>query len=148
MATLLSVPDFRERFDIDDDIVDGRLEPAIRSAAKRLRTWVTDAVYDAAVEDAEENDPADITVDLQNAEAHLAFHFAIVGLNSPLAAKGVVKQARSEEGGGHEIRMYLAPDETAQLSTQLLELAREIVEPWISQAQTSGIQIVKKKCDD
>lgn len=123
--SLIDVSQFRDRFDIDDTIGDARIELHIKTASRRLRSWVGDANYDQTVDE----DLIDI---LANAEAHLTMHYALLGLNSPLTAKGVINQARSEEGGGREIRTYLKPDETAQLSQQFLEAAREIAEAYIT----------------
>ncbi|MGE0367217.1 MAG: hypothetical protein AB7Q00_15935 [Phycisphaerales bacterium] len=127
MATLLSVIDFRERFDIDPEILDARITPHIGSASRRLRKWVGEEAYaDALLTATTDKDRKE---DLQNAEAHLAFHFAIFGLNSPLSTKGVV--ATSMAGEGKEMRKYLLPDESARLSNMYLELAREIAEPYM-----------------
>jgi hypothetical protein len=50
-------------------------------------------------------------------------------MNAPLSKKGVVATAMSAEG--REMRKYLSPKETAELSGYFLELAREIVEPYL-----------------
>lgn len=130
MPTLISAIEFRERFDISTEILDSRITPHIGSASRRLRKWVGETVYQQAIEIAgnEEGD-LDLVDDLKNAEAHLAFHFAIFGFNSPLTTKGVV--ATSMSGEGKELRKYLLPDESARLSNMYLELAREIAEPYL-----------------
>lgn len=138
MARLITADKFRERFDIDSDIKDSRITPHIGSASRRLRKWVGDAVYAATFawvdvdEDTLTDNQLDQLTDLQNAEVHLAFHFAITGLNSPLSGKGVLKQAKSSESGGREIREYLTPAETLALSTNLLELASEFAKAYIN----------------
>ena len=126
MPTLISVSDFRDRFDIDLEIRDSRITPHIGSASRRLRKWVGETAYADAAQTNPSN--ADRKADLQNAEAHLTFHFAILGLNSPLSTKGVVATSMASEG--KEMRKYLLPDESAGLSNMYLELAREIAEPY------------------
>lgn len=129
MPTLISAAEFRERFDISSDIDSNRIQPHIGSASRRLRKWVGEELYLQALDPANnETTDADLVNDLKNAEAHLTFHFAIFGFNSPLTSKGVV--ATSMSGEGKEMRKYLTPDETSKLSSYYLELAREIVEPY------------------
>ncbi|CAN5335403.1 hypothetical protein BH10ACI2_BH10ACI2_21070 [soil metagenome] len=147
MATLINADEFRERFDIDVEIRDTRIEPHIGSASRRLRGWVGDAVYAAAVALAisGQDDDTDTVNDLKSAEAHLTFHFAIAGFNSPMSSKGVVATAMASEG--REVRRYLTPTETAELASQYLELAREIAKPYITESATSGFEVVTTDCD-
>ena len=141
MTQLIDVTQFRERFDVSKDIKDARIEPHIGSASRRLRQWVGDVQYAAAVAVAgNETTDAALVADLKNAEAHLAMHFAIYGFNSPLSIKGVV--ATSMAGEGKEMRKYLTPDQTANLSVYYLELAREIATPYIVETADAGIEIV------
>jgi hypothetical protein len=126
MATLISADDVRARFDIDPDILDARLDSHIGSASRRLRRWVGDSAYADALEGTPTD--ADRKVDLQNAEAHLAFHYAVYGLNYVLSSKGIVATAMSAEG--KEMRKYLTPAETQAVANQMLEVAREIAEPY------------------
>lgn len=142
MATLITADTFRERFDIDSEIDDNRLKPAIGSASRRLRKWVTDAVYDATLALA---DTADQKSDLQNAEAHLAMHFAIIGLNSPLSGKGVVATAMAAEG--REMRKYLSPKDTAELAQMYLDMADEIARPY-KLASDDAMPVVNEEVDD
>jgi hypothetical protein len=118
---LITADDFFERFDIDDTIDAARIDPHIGSASRRLRKWVGEDTYGSSDDD--------VVSDLKNAEAHLTYHFAIFGMNAPLSKKGVVATAMSAEG--REMRKYLSPKETAELSGYFLELAREIVEPYL-----------------
>lgn len=122
MPPLITVDDFRERFDISSDIKDPRIAAHIGAASRRLQKWVGSTNYGSADDAVKE--------DLTNAEAHLAYHFAIFGLNAPLTTKGVVATALAAEG--KEIRRYLGPDETAKLSSQMLEVAREIAGPYLT----------------
>lgn len=122
MPPLITADDFFERFDIDDTIDQKRITPHIGSASRRLRKWVGETNY-ASVD-------ADVNSDLKNAEAHLTYHFAIFGMNSPLSRKGVLITAMSTEA--KEVRRYLSPEETERLSTMFLELAREIAEPYLA----------------
>lgn len=130
MAELISVTDFREQFDVSKDFTDKRIAPAIGAASRRLRKWVGDTLYNQALDPANnETTEQDVVEDLKNAEAHLCFHYAITGFNSPLTTKGVV--ATSMSGEGKEMRKFLTPDETAKLANYFLELAREIAEPYM-----------------
>lgn len=127
MQALISAAEFRERFDISNDIEEARIKPHIGAASRRLRKWVGDAAYaNALTEDA---DYEDLQADLKSAEAHLTFHYAISGFNYPLSSKGVVATSAAAEG--HELRKYLTPDETGKVAVQMLELAREIAEPYL-----------------
>lgn len=142
MPTLISVNEMRERFDIDGDIGDTRLEPHIGAASRRLRGWVGAAAYDAAAATPVEGQDADSDTvnDLKSAEAHLAFHYALLGWNSPLSGKGVVATAMSAEGS--EVRKYLSPDETGKLSAMFLERAREIAAPYCAATADADFSIV------
>lgn len=124
MPTLIDATEFRARFDISPDITDQRITPHIGAASRRLRRWVGDTAYLQAVGGVD----ADAKADLQQAEAYLAYHYALAGMHFNLTTKGVV--ATSMSGEGKEMRKYLLPAEVAQLSAQMLELAREITEPY------------------
>ncbi len=142
---LITADEFRERFDIDSVILDARLEPHIGSASRRLRKWVGDTIYDAAAAlvatpDEDDDDGNARLADLQSAEAHLAYHFAIFGMNFAVSSKGSVATATSDEG--REMRKYLAPKEVSELSTYFLELAREIADLVVEAVHESGTVIV------
>ncbi len=124
VATIISVSEFRSRFDISDDVSDARLTLHIGSASRRLRRWVGDAAY---VQAADGVDP-EAQSDLKNAEAHLAYHFALLGLHFTVSSKGIVATAQSDQG--KEMRKYLSPAEISDLSTRMLDLAREIASPY------------------
>lgn len=127
MATLIDAEEFRERFDIDPDLADERITPHVGSASRRLKKWVgADAYADALIEEPINADRAE---DLKNAEAHLAFHFALLGLHVNVSSKGVLIEAQAGEGS--ERRRYLLPEQIEAISTQFLERAREIVEPYM-----------------
>ncbi|MEQ1643675.1 MAG: hypothetical protein ABL959_09555 [Pyrinomonadaceae bacterium] len=144
---LIDVTQLRERFDIDSDIKNERLDPHIGSASRRLRGWVGTTQYNAASSvTGNETTDAELVSDLKNAEAHLAMHFAIYGLNSPLSGKGVVATAMADEG--REMRKYLSPKETAELATYYLELAREMAYPYLSESDDADIEIVPFVEDD
>lgn len=127
MKTLISADDFRERFDISEDVGAKRITPHIGAASRRLRRWVSDAVYANAL--SENSSYEELQEDLKNAEAHLTYHYALGGLNYPLSSKGIVATSMSSEG--KEMRKYLTPEETARVAEQFLELAREIAEPYL-----------------
>lgn len=129
MPTLITASEFRERFDISKDIDDKRITPHIGSASRRLRKWVGEEMYLRAYNATTEFQ--DLQDDLKNAEAHLTFHFAIKGMNYPLSSKGIIGTSMS--GEGKEMRKYLSPLDTEKISSQMLELAREICEPYLTE---------------
>lgn len=125
MSELISVSELKARFDISPDVSDTRLIPAIGSASRRIRKWVGDDNYTIALDGVTD---LEMSADLKNAESYLAMHFAVVGLNSPFSSKGVLASSKSDEG--NESRTYLSPDQTAKLSSQFLEAAIEMAEPY------------------
>ena len=132
VSPLITAADLKNRFDIDTEIDAKRLDPNIGAASRRLRKWVGDAAYaDAAADTPADEDRAE---DMKNAEAHLAMHFAILGFNSPISAKGVVATAMSSEA--KELRKYLAPKETAEVAQAYLDLAKEIAGPYMTDSGT------------
>ncbi len=125
MAGLIDIDLLREMFSISSDIVDGQLGGPLGAASRRLRGWVGNGVY----EDAAALTPldADRTAELKLAEANLAMHFALLGLNTQLRPSGVVKTERVE---GDTVINYLTPAEIKQLADQYLNQAEEIVRPY------------------
>jgi len=125
VAGLIDIDDLREMFSISSDIVDGRLGGPLGAASRRLRGWVGSDVYD----DAAALTPldADMAAELKLAEANLAMHFALLGLNTQLRSSGVVKTERVE---GDTVINYLSPVEIKQLTDQYLNQAEEIVRPY------------------
>ncbi len=119
----------RNRFDIAKDIKSARLNPHIGAASRRLKAWVGSEAYADALSGAPANPLRKL--DLENAEAALAMHFALPGLNSNVTVKGVAKTTK--EGGalgGNLIYSYLTPNEVRQLSVMYLEQAEEIARPY------------------
>jgi hypothetical protein len=120
----------RNRYDINKDIVDGRLTPHIGAASRRLKQWVGAEAYADALSET----PTDglRKLDLENAEAALAMHYALPGLNTVVTPKGVVKTTK--EGGamgGNIVFSYLTPNEIRQLSELYLANAEEIARPYL-----------------
>ena len=143
MPTLVTVDEMRERFDIDSEIDDKRLTPHVGSASRRLRKWVGETVYADALL-ASPTD-ADRKEDLTNAEAHLAMHYALVGLNSALSGKGVVATSMSAEG--REMRKYYTPKETGELAQMYLETANEIARDYLVSSD-NPVPLVNLEVDD
>lgn len=127
MASLVKEDDLREYFpfEIHRDVGDHQMRFSIVSASKRLRAWVGDETYDAALADGE---TAERQVILRNSEGYLAMHFMMLALNTRLRAGGIVK---SETAEGDTVNSYFTPAETAAFTTQYLEMAREIAEPYL-----------------
>lgn len=132
MAGLVTVQDLREIFEIGEDIKDPRLKRHIAAAGRRLRSWVSDAVYEAAQGNAPED--ADQQQDLQLAEAHLAMHFAILGLNTALRPTGVVRTERVE---GDTVISYHSPGEVEKLQQLYLATAEVIARPYLTESAGS-----------
>src|SRR5881392_2698243 len=101
---LITADELRERFDIDGNILDPRLNPHIATASRRLRSWVGETDYEAVLalalipateEGADTTGKVDV---LKNAEAHLTMHYATLGLNATLSAKGMYVTTMASEG--------------------------------------------------
>lgn len=129
--TVIDATELRDYFEIKSpDIKDERLTPHIGAASRRLKGWVgAEAYADALLEE-----PSDPTrqADLKFAEAALAMHFALPGLNTNITTRGVVKTQR--EGGapgGGTVFSYLTPIEITQLSRTYLDQAEEIARPYM-----------------
>ncbi|MBD0370324.1 MAG: hypothetical protein ICV60_05775 [Pyrinomonadaceae bacterium] len=126
-GTLIDAAKLKEYFDINKDIADGRLTPHIGAASRRLKQWVGNDAYTDAL--AEESQDALRKSDLENAEAALAMHFAIPGLNSKVTPTGIVKSSRNDQG--KTIITYLSPKEITELAGIYLEQAAEIARPYM-----------------
>jgi hypothetical protein len=142
MPTLITTADVVLRFDISPDIDTGRIDPHVGTASRRLRRWVGEANYALALAGA--GDDVDMQADLQNAEAHLVYHYLVYGANFPFTSKGII--ATSMSGEGKEMRKYLTPAETQAVAQQMLDMAREIAEPYMLSdgTPTGGFELVEE----
>jgi len=128
--TLIDAAKLHDYFDISKDIKEGRLTPHIGAASRRLRKWVGELVYTDAL--AAQPTDALRKADLQNAEAALAMHFALPGLNTQLTAGGVLKTRREGGAAGAPVILsYLTPSEVKLLAQAYLEQAEEIARAYI-----------------
>ena len=125
-TTLIDDYALREMFEISSDIKPTRTNRAIGAASRRLRQWVGEAAYADAASDNTEN--KDRRADFQYAEAHLAMHFALPGLNTKHTPGGVVKTTKVE---GNTVISYLTPAEIKQLAQLYLDEAEEIARPYM-----------------
>lgn len=133
---LADVDYLRAVFSISDDIADTRLTPFLGRAAQRVRGWVgTEAYADAGTVSPADPERAEA---LLLAEAHVAFSFALLGLNSPLTTQGVVL-SRSEESTARV--QYLNPAQIAQLQQQYLDAAEQIARPYMLTDGTPGVPL-------
>jgi len=126
--SLINVENLREDFPfvIQADVLDRQLTRSIASASARLKAWIGAEVYAAVA--AESSEPvSERKLILQNAEGHLALHYALLGLNTNLRSVGMVKREQVE---GNTVNEYFDPNQVSNFSTQYLELAREIAEPY------------------
>lgn len=124
MATLIDTDFLRENFDVSEDITDTRLQANIGAASRRLKAWVTDAVYQSKISSADPNDSKD---DFKLAEANLALHYAVLGLNTPITSKGIIKSSRAKE---RDFITYLTPADISDIAALYLEQAEEIMRPY------------------
>ena len=130
MQTLITVAEIRMIFSISDDISDDRLARHLISGSRRLRLWVGDELYAAAATD------LNVKEELELAEAHLAMHFALLGLNTQLRSSGLVKTERVE---GDTVIGYLAPAEIDHLAQMYLNIAEEMTRHfWSSDATVNA----------
>jgi hypothetical protein len=141
MAALITVEELRANFAfvIHEDVPDARLAFPIISASARLKAWVGQTTYAAALDD---NETAERKMILQHAEGYLALHYALIGLNTHLRNFGLVK---AEQVEGNAVNTYFTPADAANFTTQYLEMAREIAEPYLLQSGTPtvGFEVVQ-----
>jgi hypothetical protein len=139
-GTLIKVADLRESYSIDSTVKDGRLTLHVGAASRRLKGWVGAEKYEAAQGDSPSD--AEAAEDLKAAEAALAMHYAILGLNTKITAGGVVKTVK-ETGSvsAPVVTSYLTPNETRQLAELYLEQAEEIARPYALADGTPGPEL-------
>ena len=125
MAELITEPILREMFDIHKDVKSGRLTRHIGAASRRMRTMIGDEAYADALLDSPTN--AERKEDFIQAEASLAMHFAVFGLNTVVRPSGLVKTEKVE---GDLVLQYMTPKDMADLSQLYLEMAEEILRPY------------------
>jgi len=146
MANLIDETELRERFDIHVNVRAKRLEPCIRAAARRLRQWVSPAVYDQVVieRDADVSTLTDAQQerlnDLKDCEAYLAMHFAVLNINTQIRTQGMVAEERLSEGGT-VIRLRNA-DDVEKFVTMYLCQAKEMAEPYYTLSASSSVEFV------
>lgn len=134
MAGLITTTQLRTEFPfvIQTDISPAQLSRSLASASKRLKSWIGETVYEETNSLADDDEQKLI---LQNAEGHLALHYALLGLNTNLRSFGLVK---SENVEGNTVIQYFSPTEIENFTSQYLELAQEIAAPFM-ETQSSGI---------
>lgn len=136
MSELIDTTFLRGQFDIHTDILDSRLQRNIGAASRRLRKWVGDEFYQSVVNKSAEDD---LRKDFQLAEANLAMHFAILGLNTPITSKGILQTTRSKD---FSVISYLSPDKIAELQQMYLDQAEEIVRDYLQTPERNIFQFV------
>lgn len=124
--TLITESELRGQFDIHTDVRPERLTFAIGAAGRRLKNLVGATAYADALLDDNATD-ADRRADLEYAEALLAMHYCLLGLNTQIRPSGVVKTEKIE---GETVVQYLLPKEVQELSRQYLDFAEEVIRPY------------------
>lgn len=133
---LASVAYMRSVFAISEDIADTRITPFLGRAAVRVRGWVgAEAYADAAANVPDDTERAEA---LLLAEAHLAYSYALLGLNSPMTTQGVVL-SRSEESTARV--QYLNPAQIQQLQQQYLDVAETLCRPYLLSDGTPDVPL-------
>lgn len=124
---LITVADLRGIFEISGDIKDPRIARHIVAAGRIMRSWVGDEAYDDALSETPDDETRQEALEL--AEAHLAMHYAVLGINTALRARGIVHQERS--GQGEVVISYHKPKEVVELQEAYLETARSLAGAYI-----------------
>lgn len=124
--TLITETELRARFDIHKDVKPERLTFPVGAAGRRLKNLVGATAYDDALLDDQATDPVRRD-DLDYAEALLAMHYCLLGLNTQIRPSGVVKTEKIE---GETVVQYLLPKEIQELSRQYLDFAEEVIRPY------------------
>ncbi|KAK0039546.1 hypothetical protein Bpfe_031031 [Biomphalaria pfeifferi] len=137
MSELIDATFLRGQFDIHPDILDSRLERNIGAASRRLRKWVGEDMYQSVLGKADD-DP--LHLDFKLAEANLAMHFAILGLNTPITSKGILQNTRSKD---FSVITYLSPDKIAEVRQMYLDQAEEIVRDYLQMPERNIFQFVE-----
>lgn len=125
-TTLITETELRAMFDIHANVEPGRLTFGIGAAGRRLKALVGAMAYADALLDDTATDQIR-RADLDYAEALLAMHYCLLGLNTQIRPSGVVKTEKIE---GETVVQYLTPKELIDLSKQYLDIAEEVLRPY------------------
>ena len=130
---LIDEPKLRDIYNISADVKSGLLARAIGAASRRPTQWVGAAAYASTNPETKS--------DLEFAEAQLAMHFALLGMNTVITPGGVVRTQKVE---GDTVITYLTPNETKQLAAEYLAQAEEAARPYALADGTpdAGLQVV------
>lgn len=128
-------------FDIHTDVKPERITFAIGAAGRRLKNLVGDTAYADALLDDATTDPVR-RADLDYAEALLAMHHCLLGLNTQIRPSGVVKAEKIE---GETVVQYLTAKEIFDLAKQYLDIAEEVIRPYalLSDVPDGQVEIVE-----
>ncbi len=128
-------------FDIHTDVNPARLTFAIGAAGRRLKNLVGATTYADALLDDSATD-AERRADLDYAEALLAMHYSLLGLNTQIRPSGVVKTEKIE---GETVVQYLTAKEIFDLSKQYLDIAEEVIRPYalLSDVPDAQVELVE-----
>lgn len=142
--SLVTTDNIRDWFDPVTEISDDRIEFSIGTASRMLRSWVTDDVYSAAEEAADDDTPDEAYTALASAEGYLTMYNLLLNSAARLRAFGVVKQEQDAGGSvtNNVVNQYLTPDEVITLRQEYYDLARSTSAPYIPEegsAASSGL---------
>lgn len=141
-TTLIDPATLRERYDIHRDRKEGMLLMAIRSASRRTRKWVGDAVYaDALLSEPDTPTDEDRALACADVEACLAMHYLVLPFNTHIREQGVVAEEKLAEGG--TVVRFLNPQAINDLAEQYLCQAKMIVELYDLSAPVSTFEFVE-----
>lgn len=143
-TTLITETELRAQFDIHTDVRPERVTFAIGAAARRLKNLVGAAAYADALLDDGATD-AERRADLDYAEALLAMHYCLLGLNTQIRPSGVVKTEKVE---GETVVQYLTAKEIFELSRQYLDIAEEVIRPYALLSDVPDAQVELVETED
>ena len=123
---------------------DGRINVFFKIAEYRLREWIGDVVYDAAVA-AVGNDP--IKARLTESENFLVCHFGVrASWNMAVTQQGIVSQkVVGNEGGTITL---LSKDERESLAAHFLELAAYCAKPYLTAGGSFEFEVSRANYED
>jgi hypothetical protein len=128
--------------EIDTPSASTQIQRPLGVAARRIRSWVGDVVFEAAVEAAETDETK---LDLQAACGYLAMHFLIANFNTVVRTGGIVTTEKAE---GNTVLSYLTPQQTQLRAQEFFDLALEIVRPYQLNVEMPTIETLETIFDE
>ena len=129
--SLIILQNLRDWFAVPSEVKDARLELCIGAASRTLRSWVTDAVYQATGDD-------DQTADLQTAEANLAMYHLLLNTGVRIRQTGIVKKELDKSSASDSVtNEYLSSEELQTLRQEYFAAAENAALKYRPQASSA-----------